>query len=154
MGKEFKYQKIERDEELIQNLIILEEHFWKNHVLTGCMPNPDGSESCDKMLAEYYKRSKKNSAIPLVGFDEKLKRREELDGLIKRMETERKEIDQNLKMFLGEHEIAQNDIYRVSWANVESSRLDVALLKEERPDIYEKYLRTSSSRRLSVKSAA
>lgn len=61
MGKEFKYKKIERGEELIQGLIILEEVFWKSHVLTGCIPNPDGSKACDEMLAEYYKLSNQDS---------------------------------------------------------------------------------------------
>lgn len=154
MGKEFKYKKIERDEELIRGLIILEEVFWKNHVLTGSMPNPDGSEACDEMLAEYYKRSKTDSKIQLVGFDEKLRRRRELDELIKKMETEKNEIDQNLKIYLGEHEIAENDIYRVSWKNVVSSRLDTKLLKEEHPEIYKEYLRDSSYRKFIVKSAA
>lgn len=154
MGKEFKYQKIERDEELIQNLIILEEVFWKSHVLSGQMPNPDGSKVCDEMLAEYFKRSKKDSSIQLVGFDEKLKRRKELDELIKKMETEKNEIDQYLKMYLGEYETAENDIYRVSWKNVVSSRLDTNRLKEEHPEIYKEYLRDSSYRKFTVKAAA
>jgi len=154
MGKEFKYQKIERDEELIQNLIILEDVFWNQHVLTGNLPNPDGSEDCDEMLAEYYKRSKTGSTIQLVGFNERLKRRRELDELIKKMETEKNEIDQNLKMYLGEHEIAENDIYRVSWKNVVSSRIDTKLLREEHPEIYKEYLRDSSYRKFTVKSAA
>jgi len=55
---------------------------------------------------------------------------------------------------MGENEIAQNDMYRVSWSNVESSRLDTKLLKEEHPDIYQEYLILSTTRRFTVKVAA
>jgi len=41
LGKEFKYKKIERDEELIQNMIAIEKEFWEGHVLSGKMPDPD-----------------------------------------------------------------------------------------------------------------
>lgn len=154
LGVDFKYKKIERDEELITGLILLEERFWKNHVMAGIMPQADGSKDCDKMLAKMYQCSKKDSRIQLVGFDERLKRRIELDELIKRMDTERNEIDQELKKYLGENEIAENDIYKVSWKGVESVRLDMSLLKEEQPEIYRQYLRPSLSRRFTIKTAA
>ena len=37
--------------------------------------------------------------------------------------------------------------YRVSWKEVVSSRLDSALLKKERADLYKSYLKSVSSRR-------
>ena len=153
LGVGFKYRKIERDEDLIKNLIFLEEKFWKDHVLAGHMPEPDGSESCDELLAQYYKNSKKDSRIPLIGFNEELKRRKELVDLIKKMETELDTIDQSLKMFLGENEIAENDNFRVSWKQVDSQKFDQKALKDDMPDIYEKYTKLSSYRRFTVKAA-
>lgn len=152
MGHGFKYRKIERDEELIQNLIILAERFWYGHVIPKVMPEPDGSKACDEILAQYFRTSKK-STILLTGFDDQLRRREELNQLIEKLETEKKQIDQSIKLYMGENEIAQNDMYKVSWTSVESSRLDTKLLKEKRPDIYQEFVRTSLSRRFIVKAA-
>jgi predicted phage-related endonuclease len=33
LGREFKYKKIKRDEELIQNLIAIEKEFWEGNGL-------------------------------------------------------------------------------------------------------------------------
>ena len=152
-GKEFKYYKIERDEEIIASLRAIEKNFWEENVKKRIMPDPDGSKIADSIIAEYYKHSN-NEAIPLNGFNEKLKRREELAGLIDKMDTEKKQIEQELKLYLGDAEVAENDLYRVSWKEVFSNKVDVNLLKEENPEIYKQYLKTTSSRRFTVKKAA
>ena len=68
-------------------------------------------------------------------------------------ETEKKKIEQELKLYLGEAEIAENEHFRVSWKTVNSSRLDEKLLKAEMPETYEKYKKSVSSRRFTVKVA-
>lgn len=100
LGQDFKYTKITWDEALIQNLITIESDFWKNHIVPGKMPDPDGSKACDEVLEQYFKISRKDSTIPLVGFDEKLKRRVELEKLIKKLEGEQKQIDQEIKLYM------------------------------------------------------
>lgn len=152
LGQGFQYYKLERDEELIEDLIRVEQDFWENHVLKHQMPAPDGSKTADSVIAEYYKESA-GETIPLTGFDEKLKRRQELTEIIGKMDTEKKQIEQELKLYLGEAEIAENEQYRVSWKSVLSSRLDEKRLKEEQPEIYEKYKKSVSSRRFMVKAA-
>lgn len=151
-GREFKFYKIERDEELINNLIEIEQDFWENHVEKGIMPNPDGSKTADSVIAEYYRQSVPES-IPLTGFDEKLRRRQELLAVMERMDTEKKQIEQELKLYLGEAELAENEHYRVSWKSVCSNRLDEKRLKEEQPEIYEKYRKETVSRRFTIKAA-
>ena len=78
-GREFKYYRMERDEEMIADLIRIEQDFWQNHVLKGQMPSPDGSKLADSVIAEYYKQTIAET-IPLTGFNEKIKRRQELIG--------------------------------------------------------------------------
>ena len=116
------------------------------------LPAPDGSETADKAIAEYFRQSSAVS-IPLNGFDKKLERRQELLEVMKRMETEKRRIDQELKLYLGEAEMAENEHFRVSWKSVESSRLDEKRLKEEEPEVYEKYKKAVTSRRFTVKAA-
>ncbi len=151
-GREFKYYKIERDEEMIADLVKIEDHFWNGHVREGVLPEPDGSELADSVIAEYFKKSK-SETIPLTGFDEKLGRRQELAGLIENMDTEKRQIEQELKLYLGEAEMAENEQYRVSWKPVSRQGIDEKKLKEERPEIYEKYQKTIQYRRFTVKAA-
>lgn len=151
-GREFKYYKIERDEVVIADLIQIEKAFWENHVMKQQIPDPDGSKLADSVIAEYYKNSIADT-IPLTGFNEKLERRQELSELIGRMDMEKKKIEQELKLYLGENERAENEQFMVSWKSVQSNRLDEKRLKEEEPEIYEKYKKSVSSRRFTVKAA-
>ena len=151
-GKEFQFHRIERDEAVISDLMRIEENFWKEHVEKKILPEPDGSKVADNVIAERFKKSQ-GISLPLMGFDEKLKRRQELVEIMARMETEKKKIEQELKLYLGEAEIAENEHFRVSWKTVNSSRLDEKLLKAEMPETYEKYKKSVSSRRFTVKVA-
>ena len=151
-GKEFKYYRIERDEQVIADLIRIEKEFWREHVMKRVMPDPDGSKTADAAIAERFKISR-DITIPLSGFDARLKRREELLSVMGHMEAEKRQIDQELKLYLGDAEMAENEHYRVSWKNVSRSSLDERRLKEERPEVYEKYRRVTTSRRFTVKAA-
>lgn len=151
-GREFKYYRIERDEETLAGLIRTEEAFWKGHVEKGILPPPDGSKLASEVIAGYYRKSGGQS-IALVGFDEKLRRRQELTEQIERMECERRKIEQEVKLFLGAAETARSSQFQVSWKNVESTKVDAKRLKAEKPDIYKEYSNISSCRRFTVKAA-
>lgn len=151
-GREFKYYRIERDDEMLADLVRIEQDFWENHVMKRILPEPDGSKLAYSVIAEYFKKSKAGT-IPLDGFNEKLERRQELKEDIEKLDAEKKKIEQELKIYLGEAEQAENESYRVSWKPVSSSRIDESRLKEEQPEIYAKYQKIIHSRRLSVKAA-
>jgi putative phage-type endonuclease len=153
LGKEFKYARIERDEEIIQNLIQLEEEFWNNHVCARVMPEPDGSKAAEEVINQYFGSALQKDAILLQGFDDNLKRREELNELIGRLEQEKKKIEQEIKLFMADAEVAANDSYRITWKNTATSKLDTERLKLERPDIYKKYCKVTNSRRFLIKAA-
>jgi len=151
-GRAFKYYRIERDEEIIAFLRQIEGNFWNDHILSRCLPDPDGSKVADNVIAEYFKTTN-DSVLQLYGFDEKLRRRQELLDVMDKMETEKRQIDQELKMFMGEAQKAENEHYRVSWTAVVSNRLDEKRLKEEQPEVYRLYLKENVSRRFMVKAA-
>lgn len=153
LGKEFKYKRIDRDEELIQNLITIEKEFWENHVLNNTMPNPDGSAISDEVISRYFPSALKKT-IPLPSdLNEQLKRREEIILLAKKLTQEQNQIEQQIKLYMGEYEMAFNEHYRVSWSNVDTVRIDSKRLKEERPDLYRDFAKNSQSRRFTVKAA-
>lgn len=151
-GREFKYYRLERDEQVIDDLIRIEQDFWENYIQKRVVPSPDGSKTADSVIAEYFKKATAET-VPLHGFDDKLKRRQELMEVMERMETEKRQIEQELKMYMGESEYAENGQYRVSWKSVAANKLDAKKLKVEQPEVYRKYCRQSTSRRLLIKAA-
>lgn len=153
LGKEFVYHKLEWDEELIQNLIAVEGKFWKEYVLKGIIPPPDGSKVCDEVIETYFPSAKNKESIELVGFDEKLQRRDEIIDSITKLQEEQKRIEQEVKMVMQDHELAGSERYRISWKNIDSTKLDTKRIKEEQPQIYEDYGRVSHYRRFEVKAA-
>lgn len=153
LGREFTYRRLEWDDEQISRLIGIEEDFWNNHVVPGTIPPPDGSEACDEVIEQYFHTAKKASAIKLVGFDEKLNRREEILGFIAELQAEQKQIEQEVKLFMGDNQYATSDHYRVSWGNIDSIRLDSQRIKTEKPEIYADYGKASHYRRFEVKAA-
>ena len=153
LGREFTYRRLEWDEELIGRLIAVEDDFWNHHVVPGIIPPPDGSRACDEVLEQYFHTARKASAIELVGFDEKLRRREEILGFIAELQEEQKQIEQEVKLLMKENEYATSECFRVSWKNIDSTMLDTKRIKAERPEIYADYGKVSHSRRFEVKAA-
>lgn len=155
-GKEFIVHKIERDEELIQSLITIEKRFWEQNVLAGIMPDPDGSKTADEVLAKYFPQKEGISVLLPDYMETQLNRRRELVELIEKLETEKKTIEQSVKKYLGDSNAteAENESFFVRWKNVETDRVDVDKLKKEAPDIYERFKKTTYSKRLTIKSAA
>jgi predicted phage-related endonuclease len=151
-GNDFKFYRIERDEKLLADLTAIEQDFWENNVMKRVIPDPDGSRAADDVLAAHYRQSNKQS-IPLVGFEERLKRREELVKLKAQVETEQRRIEQELKLYMGESESAQGEGYRVTWKSIITNRLDTDRLKAEQPEIFREYQKPSASRRLTIKAA-
>lgn len=149
-GKEFIIRKIERDEELINNLITIEERFWNEYVIPRKMPEPDGSEGCSDIISKMYFKVEPNKEISLCGFKTMLLRREELVNLISKMEKEKTQIEQKIKMEMQDASYGLADNYRVSWTAFDTTRLDSKKLKEEKPQIYEEYCKKSTARKFTV----
>lgn len=153
LGQEFKYHKLAWDDELISRLVRAERDFWENHVMQGNMPDPDGLKPYSEVLEQYFHTARKDSAIELVGFDEKLARRDEILLQIAELEKEQRRIEQEVKLYMEDNERAFSGKYCVSWGNVETVRLDAKRIRQEMPEVYRDYAKISTSRRFQVKAA-
>lgn len=114
-GQEFKYHPIDRDEELISALVSIEEDFW-DRVQTGRPPPPVAN---DMSLLQNMWTARAGSEL-VVNEPEVmalLRRRQELIVGGKMIEEERKALENELRMLLGENEIAINSTGRhlFSW---------------------------------------
>lgn len=153
LGKAFRYICLERDENVISNLIHIEETFWKNNVLQGTPPEPDGSEASEKFLKSLYDKATTGKELVLSGYDQELKRHDELVELIGRLEKEKKTIEEKIKLSMEDAETAYTDQYIISWKQYDQERLDSNKLKAENPDIYEHFLKKITTRRFVIKAA-
>jgi predicted phage-related endonuclease len=153
-GNTFKWQFIERDDELIEMLIQLETEFWE-HVQSNVPPPIDGSEASAKFLSERFPDSIPQSMIELP---------ETAIALIKQYEDacekgdqfieEKQEAENLLKQMLGEHEAGTVGDRIITWKSISQERLDGKTLKAEHPTLYQRYANKTSYRRFSIKTAA
>ena len=118
------------------------------------LPSPDGSKGADELIQRYF-HSKTGVETRLVGLDEQIARRNELAALVKKLQTEQKTIEQELKMYLGKEQaqIGISDKFRVTWTTFETQRIDTERLKKEKPEIYRDYTKVQTSSRLSIQAA-
>ncbi|WP_400162888.1 YqaJ viral recombinase family protein [Brevibacillus sp. TJ4] len=151
-GNKFVHKKVDRDEEIIQYLIQLESNFWNNHVIPQVPPMMDGSDASTNLLKNMYPVGEPASEteLPL-----------EADLLIEQLEQAKKEekaagnrvaeLENRLKAMLGEYETGVASKYIVTWKTITSNRIDNEALAKNHPEIYQKYLKPSVSRRFGVK---
>ena len=153
-GKGFQYTYIPRDEQMLSDLVTIEKDFWENLLKAGMMPPPDGSKGADELIQKYFHR-KAGAVIRMTGMDGQIARRNELAGLIKKMQAEQKAIEQELKIYLGKEQAQTgvSDQYRVTWSEYETRRVDGERLKKEQPEIYEDYSKVQKSSRLYIQVA-
>ena len=151
-GNKFRYKRIERDEALISDLTSIENDFWQR-VQTGNPPPPDGSESSSKLMAERYPRSVAQTITLPPSAAYLITQYQESAAAEKSAEKAKEEAANQLKALLGENEQGEIDGYKVTWKSVTSERLDTKALKTELPDIAERFLKASESRRFTIKEA-
>ena len=149
-GTEFKIFTIERDEEEIQALMQAEKLFWENNVLAKEPPPPQGTERNDENISSMFPQGEANKEIQLFGFDEQLKRYIEVKALIKKLETEKKEIEQNIKLEMGDAVKAHTDRCKISWGNYHKNTVDVSAISEEYDIDLDEYTKTTNYRKFSV----
>lgn len=150
-GNQFVWKEVERDDEFIKLMIQREQDFWENHVLADVPPPIDGGPSAVEFLAKMYPQDD-GSAIML---DEQantlIEAIESLKVEEKQLEGQRKLYENQLKMTLADAAEGHSSRFKVSYKTVVANRLDSKRLKDEQPAVYEKYVKESTSRRLTIK---
>ena len=149
-GNHFFYHVVERDEEMIAKIIVMEKYFWQHHVMGGVEPVPDGSEATTRYFNERFRNSN-GETIELP--DEVLPVCEKYDNLtrqIKELEMAKNAAANQLKSYLGEAEAGTVGDRKITWKSVSKNSVDTKRLKSEHPDIYTDCLTQSSYRRFLV----
>ena len=149
-GNHFYCHMMERDEEMIEKIILMEKHFWEENVLGGIEPVPDGSEATTNYFNSKFGHSNGETitlpeeVIPICEEYERLSK--ELNDV----EIAKNAAGNQLKNYLKEAETGIVGNRKISWKQISKSSVDTKRLKIEKPDIYNDYLTQSQYRRLSV----
>lgn len=149
-GNHFVYHVVERDDDLIAQIITMEKYFWEHHVMGGIEPIPDGSDA----TTEYLNKKFADSNGEMVSLPEEVipicEEYERLSEELKELERERNAAANRLKNYLKEAEAGTAGNRKISWKQIYKNTIDTKKLKEEQPEIYDSYLTQSSYRRLLV----
>ncbi|WP_077623810.1 YqaJ viral recombinase family protein [Sediminibacillus massiliensis] len=151
-GQRFVWKEIERDKELIEMIFEAEVHFWEHHVKQGIPPALDGSSAAEKFLKERYEKSNPDLTVDLAhAYKSKIEQYHELKDSIKKLETQKKQLENEMKNELKEAETGFIHNYQVNWKPIVSNRVDTKYLKKEFPEIYKKVTKPSKYRKFEVK---
>ena len=147
-GNELHYELVERDEETISTIIMLESAFWDKVMRRQ---KPDVHENSAEALDQLYPASNKTSIILPDEADKLLDDYMAIKAIEDDVKKQKNLLENQLKSMLGEAECAKSrNGFSVSWKEAVSTRLDTAALKKEQPDLVAKYTVRSCYRRFSV----
>lgn len=149
-GTDFIIREIDWDDESIEMLRAKEIEFWTEYVEKGIMPEPDGSSAYDDALKNRFKGGLEESInldTDKHAYDLYLYNKEQ----IKRLEEYNRQFEQEIKLAMGDSNYGENKHFRVTYKPSTSIRLDTKRIKEEAPEIYEKYGKETESRRFLIK---
>ena len=144
-NEELVIHKIDRNEELINEIMDLEKMFWDKCILGEELPSPDGSEDYSKVLQVLYKDSIDEELI-LFEKGDLLKRYDDVREFVKNLDMERKAIEQYLQMQMKDYEVAYLGDRKITWKKQVRNTIDTKKLKQDHPEIASKYMKTTTSR--------
>ena len=149
-GNSFKVYEVDADAEIQAMLIAVEKDFW-NKVQNMIRPEMDGSDAAKNLLDSLYHGG---ISEEIVMPDEAI---EYVDAYIEACAEEdnakakKQDAANHIKEIMGDYDKATCLGHSISWKPVSSERLDSKALKEAEPEIYAKYVKTSVSRRFTLK---
>lgn len=107
--------ELERDEAEIASLMASEKSFMEG-VYKNIPPALDGSEATGDALNAIYDMSNPDAAkVDLFGFSEQLAHRKQIMDMIKELDEQKKTVENQIKLAMGEAETGGIDEWSVSW---------------------------------------
>lgn len=146
-GLQFKVYTIEREQEQIAALQEREIEWWTRHIIGKEMPEPDGSESCQKMLNTMFDapEGEKNlsSNCELL-----LKELEASENEARELDKRCVQIKQAIQKELGNAEVGLTETFRVNWKQVKGREtFDKKRFVSEHPHVLDEYIKQGAPSR-------
>ncbi|MFA8439331.1 YqaJ viral recombinase family protein [Pueribacillus sp. YX66] len=151
-GQKFVWKEIERDDEFIELMIEHEKDFWENHVLAGVPPEVDGSDSASELLKQMYPEDNGETImLPSDDAETLIEAIESIKAEVREKQALQKEYENKLKLMIGDAQTGVTPKFEVHHKTFERNSIDTKRLKQELPDIAEKYTKQSTYRRMTIK---
>ena len=112
---------------------------------------PMGSAEYNKFIRGAYMDTVNEAVILSDDLDESLSRYDEIVITMSKLKSEKEMIEHNIMSLMKENEIAYVKNRKITWKKVQRTSFDAKTLKEEEPEIYNKYSKTSSIRMFKIK---
>lgn len=152
-GQKFVWYELERDEEIISYMVERAAEFWNNHVLTGEAPPADGSANCTEYLKEAFPKDNGESVMFTSDYIALIDQLAEIKKQEKELKTQKTDIENRLKQYLGEAQTGMCEKYTVTWKTQNGApKLDKERLVEDiGADKLAQYYTPTTVRRFSIK---
>ena len=112
---------------------------------------PMGSAEYGKFIRAAYMDTVNEAVILSDDLDESLSRYDEIVSNMSKLKSEKEMIEQNIMSLMKENEIAYVKSRKITWKKIERTSFDAKALKEEDPEIYNKYSKTTSIRMFKIR---
>lgn len=161
-GNKLRYHRIERDQELIDDLTDICGRWYQRHVVEGHPPPADGLDATTKLLGRLWDAKEDEIVdVPLAEARKLRKRRKALRSQIEELDNELTTVENQMRLISENAEIAkcgaatawswkrngnfaerrfQNEQPAIAAEFMTTKKVvDVERLKAEKPDLYRKY---------------
>jgi putative phage-type endonuclease len=130
-NRKFDVKLIERNEEVIKQIVEKADYFWNNFVIPRVPPAPSGDESSKEALAMMYPKEEVGKIISIEGEEylQALNKLEQLKLAKKEAELGIEEANQIFKAKMGNAEIAICGVKKITWSEQERKEYTVKASK-------------------------
>lgn len=149
-GNTFRVYEVDADPEIQQMLIAVEKNFW-NMVTNMIRPDIDESDAAKDLLDQIYRGGVEEEIILPEDAVEWVDAYIEASAEEDNARAKKQEASNHLKEIMGDYDKASCMGHSITWKPVTSERLDTKALKEKEPEIYSKFVKSSTSRRFTLK---
>ena len=149
-GNTFRMYEVEADKDVQKMLIAVEAAFW-DKVKNNIRPEVDGSNASKELLDKTFAGGNKEVLELPDDADAYITAYLEACAQADEASAKKTEAANKLKDLLGDHEKGVLGDHVVSWSTVSSSQLDSKALKANEPDVCSRYVKTTTSRRFSLR---
>lgn len=140
-GNRLRYYRLERDEGLIEELVSYCGAWWERHVVGGEQPRPDGSRATTELIAHLWDAVPEATAeVDASHTLTLLSRRAQLKDDLDQTGTELAEVENELKVAIGEAEVALIG-GRTAYTWVANGSFRAKAFRAEQPELAAEYVK-------------
>ena len=150
-GQKYFQFEILRDDELIQHITKIAHVFW-GYVASKTPPPLDTCNSAEIMAL--YPQSEDITVVLPESAQEIIDRYKQLSATIQELEIQHELCKSQLQALMADAERGTCNNYLVTWKTTHTERVDINRLKKEHTDICKNYIKTTSTRRFTLKEFA